>query len=71
MNGNGDQRLTFINGADTDPDVSKDGRLIAFDSNRDGDSEIFIMNSDGKNQKQLTQNNAWDGMPNWGPSTNK
>jgi len=71
MNGKGDQRLTVINGADTDPAVSQDGRLIAFDSNRDGDSEIFIMNSDGTNQKQLTQNNAWDGMPNWGPSTNK
>ena len=51
--------------------LGQKGRLIAFDSNRDGDSEIFIMNSDGKNQKQLTQNNAWDGMPNWGPSTNK
>ena len=71
MNGKGDQRLTVINGADTDPAVSQNGKLIAFDSNRDGDSEIFIMNFDGTNQKQLTHNNAWDGMPNWGPLTNK
>ena len=69
--GSGDVRLTFIDGADTDPAVSRDGRLIAFDSNRDGDSEIIIMNSNGTEQKQLTQNDAWDGMPNWGPLKGK
>jgi len=25
------------------------------------------MNSNGTEQKQLTKNDAWDGMPNWGP----
>ena len=29
--------------------------------------EIIIMNSNGTEQKQLTQNDAWEGMPNWGP----
>ena len=58
-------RLTFVKGADTDPAVSGDGRFIAFDSDRDGDSEIFLMKSNGKDQKQLTNNNSWDGMPDW------
>ena len=63
--GTGDIRLTFVKGADTDPAVSGDGRFIAFDSDRDGDSEIFLMKSNGKDQKQLTNNNSWDGMPDW------
>jgi len=68
--GTGDIRLTFKDGTDTDPTVSDDGRLIAFDSDRDGDSEIFVMNSNGTRQKQLTNNSSWDGMPNWGTVTN-
>jgi len=68
--GTGDIRLTFKDGTDTDPTVSDDGRLIAFDSDRDGDSEIFVMNSNGTKQKQLTNNSSWDGMPNWGTVTN-
>ena len=68
--GTGDLRLTFNEGADTDPVVSNDGRYIAFDSDRDGDSEIFSMKSNGGIQKQLTNNDSWDGMPNWGTVTN-
>ncbi|MCA9931206.1 MAG: PD40 domain-containing protein, partial [Anaerolineales bacterium] len=36
---------------------------IVFQSNRDGDYEIFIMNSDGTNQLQLTFNNVDDNYP--------
>jgi serine/threonine-protein kinase len=36
---------------------------IVFQSNRDGDFEIFIMNSDGSNQVQLTNNNVDDNYP--------
>lgn len=40
---------------------------IVFQSNRDGDFEIYIMNFDGSNQRQLTFNNADDNYPRVSP----
>ena len=39
----------------------------AFDSNRDGDYEIYVMNADGSGQTNLTNNSAWDESPAWSP----
>ena len=36
-------------------------------SDRDGDFEIYVMDADGKNQTQLTQNNDRDWFPSWSP----
>ncbi len=36
------------------PAWSSDGSKIVFDSNRDGNFEIFVMSPDGSNQRQLT-----------------
>jgi Tol biopolymer transport system component len=36
---------------------------IAFQSNRDGNSEIYAMNPDGTNPTRLTNNGAWEGEP--------
>jgi Tol biopolymer transport system component len=44
-----------------------DSTRIAFASDRDGDSEIFIMNGDGTNVQQLTSNQANDDKPAWSP----
>ena len=41
---------------------------IAFTSNRDGNSEIYIMNPDGSDQTNLTQHNAVDYSPVWSPT---
>lgn len=38
---------------------------VAFASDRDGDSEIFAMNADGTNLRQLTFNTANDDKPSW------
>ncbi|MCI0489521.1 MAG: winged helix-turn-helix domain-containing protein [Blastocatellia bacterium] len=48
-------RLTADAGQDnTDPAVSRDGRYIVFTSNRTGTTQIWRMDIDGRNQKQLT-----------------
>jgi len=38
---------------------------IAFYSNRDGNDEIYVMDADGKNQRNLTNNPAGDWAPSW------
>ena len=43
-----------------------DGR-IGFISDRDGDYEIYLMNSDGSDVTQLTHNEAYEGTPIWSP----
>ena len=45
--GSNPTRLTFNAKVDTDPSLSPDGSKIAFQSDRDGDNEIFVMNVDG------------------------
>ena len=40
---------------------------ISFNSGRDGDSEIYVMNADGSNVVQLTHNDVNDGYPTWSP----
>ena len=49
---------------DSQPRWSPDGTKIAFQSNRDGDFEIFVMDANGGNVVQLTD----DSVGNWGPS---
>ena len=44
---------------------SPDGQQIAFTSSRDGDDEIFAVNVDGSNLRQLTDNNAKDTSSAW------
>jgi Tol biopolymer transport system component len=52
---------------DSAPAWSPDGRQIAFQSDLDGDPEIFVMNADGTNVRQLTRNALWDEGPAWAP----
>ncbi len=41
--------------------------LITFRSYRDGNYEIYVMNADGTNQRNLTNNPAEDSRPAWSP----
>ncbi len=55
-------------GNSTYPRPSPDGRWIAFQSDRDGDFEIFVANRLGGQLRQLTENTTWDRLPAWSPT---
>lgn len=73
--GNGDalQRLTETDSyncsatEDINPAWSPTGDLIAFQSVRDGQAEIYVMDSDGSNQRNVTNHEVWDSFPGWSP----
>ena len=44
---------------------------IAFTSGRDGNSEIYVMDADGKNLRRLTNHPAADFHPSWSPDGKK
>jgi Flp pilus assembly protein TadD len=58
------QQLTE-NPEDTAPAASEN--RIAFTTNRDGNWEIYAINSDGSGLNRLTNNAADDGLPTWSP----
>jgi Tol biopolymer transport system component len=55
--------LTNTKGYDAEGAYSADGKLIAFCSDRDGDPDLYVMNSDGTNVRQLTNTPGYDGGP--------
>jgi TolB protein len=63
LDGNILRRLTDTPGYDAEGAYSKDGKLIAFCSDRDGDADIYVMNSDGTHVRQLTNAPGYDGGP--------
>jgi Tol biopolymer transport system component len=65
------KRFTFNAAADSTPPWPPNGKKIAFQSNRDGDTEIFVMNPDGTNAQNLTQHTGNDGTPAYSPNGRK
>ena len=61
-------RLTQHEEDDSGPVWSPDGDTIAFVTFRDGNSEIYTMESDGSRQLRLTNNEANDLDPVWSPN---
>ena len=74
--GSGQTRLTFNDATDSAPTWSPNGRQIAFHSYRHDDknahkaemnTEIYVMNADGGNQRRLTHYPGLDAAPSWSP----
>jgi TolB protein len=57
------RQLTDTPGYDAEGAYSRDGRLIAFCSDRDGDPDLYVMNADGSDVRQLTDTPGYDGGP--------
>jgi dipeptidyl aminopeptidase/acylaminoacyl peptidase len=49
------------------PSWSPDGRSIAFTTFRNGDGDIYVMDTGGGDQHRLTSNPAHDDLPTWSP----
>jgi Tol biopolymer transport system component len=49
------------------PDISPDGKRIAFNSERSGSQEVWVANLDGSDAVQLSNFHARTGMAKWSP----
>lgn len=49
------------------PALSPDGKRLAFQSQKDGNWEIYVMQLDSGNVTRLTNDLAYDGAPSWSP----
>jgi Tol biopolymer transport system component len=67
LDGSGFERLTETPGYDAEATLSPDGRTIVFTSVRDGDLEIYTMDTAGRNVRRLTQEPGYDGGPFFSP----
>ena len=73
--GSNQRRLTNHPDRDFSPSWSPDGKRIAFVSNRDGHVnirgrltyEIYVMDANGENQQNLTNDPSNDRSPSWSP----
>jgi Tol biopolymer transport system component len=64
--GDNPKNLTNTAGQDLDPAYSPSGARIAFQSNRDGNAEIYVVNATiGAPQENLSNNDAADFQPAW------
>mgnify|MGYP000945213270 CR=1 FL=1 len=70
MNADGSDvhQLTDSPRFDENPVWSPDGSLIAFQTECDGNFEIYVMSTDGSNQHPLAAHRADELWPSWGPA---
>ena len=64
-NGGDVRPLAPAKGYSAESTITRDGKHIVFTSMRNGDLDIFTMDADGSNVKQLTHELGYDGGPFW------
>lgn len=64
-NGGEAYRLTAMEGVETDPSVSPDGKWLAFTSNQYGNNDVYIMPLNGGEIQQLTFYQSDDAVSSW------
>ena len=57
--------LSDAPGYNAEATITRDGKHIVFTSTRGGDLDIYSMDSDGRNVRQLTHELGYDGGPFW------
>ena len=68
MRGGEEEQLTTARADDFGPAVSPDGREVAFHSWRSGNRDVFVMNADGSNVRQVTHTrDVQESLPSWSP----
>ena len=65
------QRLTAMQGNETNPSVSPNGKWIAFTSNQFGNNDVYIMPINGGNITQLTFHDSSDEVSSWSWDSSK
>jgi Tol biopolymer transport system component len=62
-----DRRLASHEFSDYAAFWSPDNQQIAFTSDRDGNSEVYVMDADGQNVRRLTNTRATERAAAWSP----
>ena len=58
-------RLTGLEGRESNPVFSPDGKWIAFTGRQDGNANVYVMPSEGGEIKQLTYHDKFDVVESW------
>ncbi|MEA3350770.1 MAG: SUMF1/EgtB/PvdO family nonheme iron enzyme, partial [Chloroflexota bacterium] len=69
MKANGSNARVMDDNSNRNAVWSPGGGYIVFQSKRTGNAEIWIMDADGSNPVQLTNNSAKDAAPDWQPNS--
>ena len=62
-------QLTTGSGIDDSPSWSPDGRHVVFSSTSEGKSQIYMINTDGKDLERLTFTGTHNSAPAWSPAS--
>jgi tetratricopeptide (TPR) repeat protein len=66
------RQLTKLTGVSYDPVWSPDGSRVAFVSQENGTDDIWVINADGSNARNLTRNTwEWEKHPSWSPTSSR